>query len=503
MPNNIENLEFANLDEIKEMVNDIQRNTNVRNYVSTNRFLNANSNISGVGNAELRQRVQELNKAIGEASESNLEQIRQTSNELYNRKGFYWSCVQFLTNLLTLDYMLIPRFAFVEENRQRIEKARLRVQEYCDDILDKSHVREMLKDIIIDGCYFGVERQDGKNWYMQKLDNDYCRKGSLIVRGLNTVEFNFSYFDDKDEEHFELFPSEFKSLYNDYQNDSESDEPEWRMLDPDYSLCLLTEDSRVPLPMFTRIFAELLETEEYFSNLNKVNDNDTFKLLQQKIPFDEKNGITKISSQVAGQFHKMVKSLVPDGVDVVTTPMEIKEIKTNVSKSEREVGIDKMNERLNQSAGVSPYIFNMAQNVSGITANINHNTNVIHAIIEKFEFWLKKRLDKFPSSKFRYKVEYFKTNTINRQEMFDMHNVLLSYGGALEPLLSIAGINPDSYIGLLEMENALGIKDKLKITQSVHTANTTVGNEGGRPSDKNSETGEEAKDKGTNEEATM
>lgn len=457
----------------------------------------------------IRDDQDKMNTILDGISENSLEEIRNESLKLYNRKGVYWRNVQFIAGLPSLDYVIVPVFATSEEKKDRIKKAYEKVESYCNDILEKSQVRNIVTSVIRDGVYYGHERSDSSNYYMQKLDNDLCRKSRLIVKGIRAVEFNFSYFDDFEnheelEREFQYFPNEFKALYNQYLSEKEKDieDAEWQILDVDKAIGIWLEEDTPSIPLFARNFSDLLEIEEYYANLRTINDNEARSILQQKLPYNEEDGVTPALLMQAKQFHGALTSVAPPGTSVVTAPFDISEIKVGKNKSDREAGIDKIKNKIDQASGISPFIFENAQNVSGINANINYNARIAFSILEKLEYWLRKRLAKFPPNKYRFKVEFLRITDADREMMFQFHSQLLAVGGNITPLISATGIDVSSYIGLLDLENdILGIKDKLQLTQSIHTANTTdIDNKGGRPEEKDSETGEEAKDKGTNEE---
>lgn len=472
----------------KAMAEDLQKMT-----------FNTSSNLVPSSNT-IRDEQEKVRRALEAGSSGELSEIREVSLKLYNKKGVYWNNVHFVANLPSLDYVIVPSFE-IEDSEDRIKKIYTQISAYCDDILDKSEIRNLLISVIRDGAYYAYERQDGKTYYMQKLDNELCRKGRAIMNGLRTVEFNFSHFDDKEEEYFELFPSEFKTLYTEYQNAGDEEEPEWRALDVRRAIGIWSEEDTPEVPIFSRLFSDLLEEEEYFKNLARINNNDTFKLLQQKLPFDEKMGATKAVADVTRQFHQALMNVVPEGVDAITTPFEIEEINASKSKSDKETGIDKVQRRVRQSSGISPYIFEDAQNVSGIKANMGHNSRLAFEILEKVEKWLKKRFVEFAPNKYRFKLEFLRVTDADRDDVFGYHSQLVAYGGSIIPLISASGMNVDSYMGLLEMEKLLKVKDKLIVPQSAHTSSGD--DEGGRPEVKDSETGEENKDKGSNEGRDM
>ena len=122
------------------------------------------------------------------------ENLRNVSRYLYISKGIYYTTINFLTNLLTLDYVLVPCFVdFSEQNKDGILRSKQKVLDYCNDVLQKPILRNIIKATLKDSCYYGYERSNNNSYYLQRLPNDYCREGA-IVNGLPSIEFDFSYF---------------------------------------------------------------------------------------------------------------------------------------------------------------------------------------------------------------------------------------------------------------------------------------------------------------------
>ena len=74
------------------------------------------------------------------------------------------------------------------------------------------------------------------------------------------------------------------------------------------------------------------------------------------------------------------------------------------------------------------------------------------------------------------------------EKILDMYYKLLSIG-TISPVISSMGMNPESYIKILQLENMEGIKDYLQVPSSMHTQPSGDG-EGGAPSKGDDEIGD-------------
>ena len=164
-------------------------------------------------------------------------------------------------------------------------------------------------------------------------------------------------------------------------------------------------------------------------------------------------------------------------------------------------GVDKMKDTIWNGIGVAKPIFGETDSASGL--KLNHETNVafVFSIVEKIEMWVNQRLKRIGTKKYGFKVKFLPTTNIYRKETFDMFNALLSIGGSLNMVISSAGINPDDYIKLLQLENLEDIKSYLSLPDSIYTQS---GKDNGAGRDKKDDgdiddSGEKTRDKDGND----
>lgn len=416
------------------------------------------------------------------------EELRNLSRFLYISKGIFYTAINFYTNLPTLDYNIIPVFYdFDPKNIDAILRSKQAVADYADNVLDKAAVRNIIKAVLKDGAYYGYERKAGKSYYMQRLQNNYCREGQL-VNGLPSIEFDFSFFDE-DEEMLESYDAEFATKYRAYQND---DDLQWQQLEPSKSLCIPMESEDFNFPALTGIFDDLMDLDDYYNYMKDTVDMETEKVVVQKPPMNEETGEMLVEPDDILFFQEALAYVFDERYKVVSTPFEIDTIdftKNKMSNSGFD-GVDKMKDATWNGTGIAKPVFGETDSASGLKVNYEINASFVFAIIEKLERWLKQRLPDIGTKRFGFKIEYLRTTNVYKKETFEMHYKLLGVGGALSPLISSVGMNPESYIKLLQMENLEGVKDHLRVPESMHTQTGGSGDEAGAPTKDDDELGD-------------
>lgn len=411
-----------------------------------------------------------------------IKELRDLSRYLYVSKGIYYTAINFYTNLPTLDYNIIPNFYdFDESSKDKILKSKQAVFSYCDDILDKSSVRSIIKAVLKDGAYYGYERSANKSYYMQRLLNDYCREGKLI-NGLPSIEFDFSFFD-RQEELLDGYDTEFKTKYNSYKNGKGND-LKWQVLDYTKTICIPLESDDFNFPALTGIFDDLMDLDDYYKYMKDTIEMETEKVIVQKPTMNEENGEMLVDPSDIEFFQNALASVFDERYKVVSTPFPIDTIdftKNKMSNSGFD-GVDKMKNATWNGTGIAKPVFGETDSASGLKVNYEINASYVFSIIEKLEKWLKQRLKTIGTKKYGFKVEYLRTTNVYKKDTFDMHFKMFSTGGALEPLISSMGMNPQSYIQMLQMENLEGVKDHLKIPESIYTQSGKSKGEAGAPS---------------------
>lgn len=425
-------------------------------------------------------------------------QLRQLSQYFYNVSSLYKLIIRYMALMPTYAYTVIP-----SELPEKIDKKKLKNQ-YLKSLkqIDKMNLEfEMIKALIIafrEDTFYGYEHESKDSYFIQPLEAKYCRISS-IEDGVYNFAFDFSYFDTY-KESLELFPDEFRKKYNTFKATNER----WIELDSNKTVCFkVNSDFLYALPPFATMFQAIVDLDEYKQIKKARAKNDNFMALVQKIPMDEKNpDINKflIDLDLAMTFHKMASDTVPDGVGIITSPMDIEAVKTEKGRTDS----DHVNEAYRESfrdAGVSEFLFNSDKNTSvGLAKSIIADEEIVFSMLRQIERWLNRKLKKM-SGVYKFKVKMLNVTVFNQAEKMKEYLEIAQYGIPVKlEIGAVAGLSPSDFVNKITLENdILGLQDLLTPLQSSHTQ-SAEDKEKGRPQksdDEISDSGQINKDRGS------
>jgi hypothetical protein len=418
--------------------------------------------------------------------------LRAVSDYFYSSNGIYKNVVDTFANLPTLDNIILPSATTMLKRADKSYQSYYdKVNSYADSINVKIATRNILKSVAKYGGYVAYERNEGSDFYFQQLPLDYCRIKYKLGNDYQ-LEFNFKYFDkffNKEDIDFAWFvyPPEFKKLYNKYKSDRQSKTPEWQMLDIKKTICVIPNDD-IPdfVPMFSGMFTSLLDNEEMKSLIQLGEKLDTIKLLVQKVPTD-KDGNILMPKEAVQFFHSELKKIIPEGASGLTTPMDIKDVSFSNATQSKEELLAKAERGAWVNSGYSSAMFSDNGGHTGLQMNVEVVTSNIYAVLERIEDMFCRRFKTVANTKtYEFKLKFFRTTNVNVGDNFDRMFQLLTIGGALMPLFSLVGIDAETYITLLQVEQDLGVKDLLVVLQSMNTlsgngSNPAQTDKGGNP----------------------
>lgn len=163
---------------------------------------------------------------------------------------------------------------------------------------------------------------------------------------------------------------------------------------------------------------------------------------------------------LAMDFHKMAEDSLPEGVGVITSPMDIVAIKTEKRASDNDLVSQAYREAM-KDVGVSEFLFNSDKNSSvGLEKSITVDETNVFAILRQVERWVNRKL-KQSSSKYKFKVKMLDVTVFNRDEMHKKYLESAQYG--IPVILEIGatlGITPLDFMNKITLEN-----DVLNLTE--------------------------------------
>ena len=431
-------------------------------------------------------------------------QLRTLSQYFYNVSSLYKLIVRYMALMPTYAYTVSPTNVPDKIDKAKYKKQYIKTLTYIDK-LNLPH--EMIKALTIafrEDVFYGYEHEAKDSYFIQPLDAKYCQISS-IEDGVFNFAFDFAYFDTYKDE-LDLFPIEFRQKYNTYKATKER----WIELDPQKTVCLkVNSDFLYSLPPFATMFSSIVDLDEYKAIKKVRAKNDNFMAFIQKIPLDEKNpDINKflIDLDLAMTFHNMASETLPEGVGVITSPMEIEAVKTEKTKSDSDLVSEAYREAF-RDGGVSEFLFNSDKNTSvGLAKSILTDEEVVFAMLRQIERWINRKL-KYMSGPYQFKVNMLNTTVFNNQDKAKQYLESAQFGVPVKlEIGATLGLSPLEFINKATLENEiLGLQDLLVPLQSSHTMKTETGDTGGRPEksdDEISDSGQVNKDRGSDVKRT-
>lgn len=404
--------------------------------------------------------------------------LRDVSRYFYNVSGEYRRIVHHYTNVLTFDYLIIPRING-QEFDSPFQKNYQKVLDYTDNSYVLEQSRFITYTLIIDGIFYGYERQLNNKITLQQLPYKYCRS-NFKINGIHAVEFDLRFFDqykdtDQKIELFNSFPPEFFDLYVDYKQGNSSF---WVMLNPTFARCHKLTDNQTP--MFCAVFPELINLKEY-KEIDKSKDKmDLYRLLVQRIPTDDKTGLPQIKLEEAQALHINSKKMISqEGIDVLTTPLDVDSISLQEKGQTLRDNIDRATNNVFNSTGTSKIIFNSGSEGGsiGLNSSLKVDEALMFELLTQFAHWYENRFSNLVSNSRHFFEMFMPKHTIfNIDEKFNMYKESATLGYSKLLVAIVQGLKQTSFMNLITLENDhLKLTEILKPLVSSHTMN---GNQG-------------------------
>jgi hypothetical protein len=444
-------------------------------------------------------------------------ELTNLSNNLYNISPHYRRVVNYFARISTLDYIVEPYAINVENiNEKPFMNGFYKTVDYLDVMNLKHEMKKIQQVCWIRDTFYGYEHIGKNSYFIQQLPNEWCAISS-IEDGVYNFSFNLAYFD-RNLPQLEMFPKEFKSLYNKYINGSIG---QWAELDPKQTICIkINEELDYDLPPLVGIFQSIFDLEDY-KNLKKTRETlQNYKFIVQKIPLrenSERNNDFMLDLSMVTNFHNKSASTIPDTVGLLTVPFDVDTIDFSSDKSERNTVWEAEHE-FYSSVGTSSLLFN-GDNASqaNLSKSIMVDEQEAFALVRQIERWVNRKIKHVITGAYKFRVKFLDMSIFNKQEYIDRLLKNAQFGIPVKMMLcSALGLTPSQPTAMAFLENnMLGLVDKFVPLQSAHTQSgkeaseeTTTANpsgdggeDGGRPlsnEDELSESGEEQRNTDAN-----
>lgn len=434
-------------------------------------------------------------------------ELGMMSTALYNASPHYRRLINYYSNLPLLDYIVEPYGIDLSKsvNEKSFRTGYQRAIDLAELMNVKHEFKKALKVAWMRDTFYGYQHEAKDSFFIQELPFEFCQISS-IEDGVYNFSFNLQYFD-RNPTQVELFPKEFKSMYNKFKSGSQG---QWQELDVNKTVLIkINEEVTHDMPPFIGIFKSIYDIEDYKALKMAKETMSNYKFIVQKIPIrdkSERNNDFLIDLTNVAMFHNKTSATLPDGVGLITTPFDVDTVNFSKDKSETD-NVQEAEREFYASAGTSQMLFNGDKSSN---ANLGKSINVdeqdVFTVLRQVERFIARKMKYDIKGTFKFRLKFLDTTLFNQDEVIERYLKSAQYGLPVKMLLSASlGLSPSAVTSMAYLENeVLNLTESFIPLSSTHTqSGNSEGAEGaGRPKsdeDELSEKGEEQIDREDNE----
>ena len=415
--------------------------------------------------------VEMIKDIINTGNERELEQV---STHFYRANGIYTHMINYLSNLLLYDTIVIPK----KNQSARIANTTIRKKfdsalGFIDGINVAVTFTRITKLMLIHGVYYGLVRDFGKeSIILQDLSTRFCRSLYKSDSGVDLLEFDLGYFDSiidgvARKNALDSFPPEFKKAYLRYKKTSQVVD-RWYEVPEHLGVVFYDIDT---VPYLIASLPSCLMYDEAQDDERKRDRQELEKLLIVQMPISN-DGEPVFDLDETVSIHRGIAQMLShaDYINVLTT---FGETKFEDAQDSTQASRDKLKQykRATYDAiGSSATLFNAEGNTS-LEYSVNRDTSVMLQFAEKYANWLTYQLNRrYGNGQLSFDVEILPTTVYNREKMANLYMRGAQYGYSKMYAGAALGIKQSNLVGLVEFENdVLNLTEKLIPLQSSHT----------------------------------
>lgn len=441
---------------------------------------------SDVIKIEYKYTMEQINNAL---DNKDITSLIKMSNYFYLVSGEYRRFVHMLSSTHTFDHIitpLIPRNKKTKFKPEQVLSALDKVLKYDEDTDIKGTCSYIAFSCVLNGSFYGYEREIDGNLVLQELPIQYCRTRMLDGNGNHLIEFNFKFFDAyRDEtdklEVLSMFPQEFTKLYSEWLMDK-SRGNEWKLLDGKYTRCHKLGDGT---PFFCATLPEILDLKEYKAIDKNKSKLDLYRLITQRVPIDSE-GRPLLTPDEANDLHRATKSMITvDGMELITSPMEVSTIDLSNKGEKSDDIIEKGTNSIYNTAGINKNLSN-GSGAIGINSGLIMDESILNELYHQYKNWYQNRFKNITGvgKSTDFLITFPKITDNNRKQRLDEIKTSNTYGYGSKVLYGVVanGMTQHELMSAMEFEmDYLGISDYAIPMLSSNTMNSNDVMGSGRP----------------------
>lgn len=263
------------------------------------------------------------------ATDSNQKSLRKLSDFLYSISQTYRRMINYKAEQITCQaWTVYPILNLAEDTDvDAMKEEYSRVARIVNNMHMEAQILKIMlkawKHDVFYGFTYGDPETDG-TFYIHPLNPDYCRIYSASYhQGCLGIAFDMSYFRAYPDD-LEYFDPVFKKLYNQYLKDN----VRWKELPIERTICVKINIDNLDYPIvpFSGILEDIINLEDLQAVQNVTDELSAYKMIWAKIPTisgSKEVDDFAIDLNLAHDFYKKLMDLMPEGVNLGLSPMDL------------------------------------------------------------------------------------------------------------------------------------------------------------------------------------
>lgn len=413
-------------------------------------------------------------KAIKDAlkdtsKQKNISTLQKAMANYKHTNGILKQFIYYLSNILTNDFYIVPTDMTKFKSKEEMWKKEMEVAKYLELFDIKKNFSWIMEEILTYGEVYIYKEETKDSVLLVKIPQDLC----VIIGKTSDMQNRYGVDISKiSKETITFFPSEIQDAVTRREKGTlkkeELIENKYYKVSDNGVAFTLDEWASKGVPYFSHILDGLITLDDMMAldNVNAVLDN--FKLLHQEVPLDEDFESGLESGEVL-DYHMNLKSVVPSGIGVVTSPLKIDAVTLGDNKLKKLDYTNKIKKDIYDNAGFNDDLFNgdKSSNEAILMGSVI-DTLVPIKIQNALASWLNSVLKQNSKTKF-WKVVFCQATEYNRIKLIQNERENLAVYGSKKKYLALQGYTPLEALNIILNEELLGIGEKMQPMQTSHT----------------------------------
>lgn len=403
------------------------------------------------------------------------------SNSLYATNRIYQEMLDYLATIYYYRYVVVPR-QIKNKQEKAAEFADLsyaKIYNQMVEIVEGMNIEttypKLLLNIFKNGQLFLYVSGSKKSQTLSTiiLPPEKCRPTIMTQYGTTQIEFNFKFFDEvtnspeKREKLFSIFPQEFRELYNLYKESNDFKDG-WVPLNPKCSTCISTNE--YGFPTFLTAFYDIIDYKNYKLNEMDRNTNGLERIIAQEV--DLQDGLDL--AEIRDLHDSMAESISQNGSILITTPGTIKVEQIQEQNSQENKVLSNAYKSIYDNAGFNNALFSNDSD-DALKYSLQRDLSFVWQYVEQLTTFYNLAINNiFNFHDYQASIRILPISPYNELEKMELYHQNATLGiGILDDIVA-TGIKQVDVNSTLELEQFLGLHERLVPLQSSHTQSTTT-----------------------------